>query len=282
MLGKLGIIPGFSCTLACKHCITSSKPNHSVHLTNNEIEHLIEDIATNSSNITELIFSGGEPSLYIDSINKILSGIKSHIDGIKISMVTNGHFATDQNSCEFLLDLPKLDSLSMSYDEFHELGISFERVVELNKFCAKHDLHFEVNCVLGSPQAYKYEKLCHDHNIPFFLSTMAFLGRAQSLETTYPQRNKPIDIESTCAHLHGAVYLPGRGYSWCIKNLTWESKEFDNLIFSNTIKGLFTNNYYKHLHQTPFSQMLTHLGKSRSDYRTGCEICSEYTKCTKR
>ncbi len=73
-LSCLHIIPGYYCNFTCAHCATNSGPNKTIHLNANELEIIKQNI--NDYLFEKIIFSGGEPTFYINKINTILSNYK--------------------------------------------------------------------------------------------------------------------------------------------------------------------------------------------------------------
>jgi MoaA/NifB/PqqE/SkfB family radical SAM enzyme len=277
-LKKIGIILGFSCTNSCKHCITSSFPKHPIGLTDDEIENICKELYLYRGSLEEIVFSGGEPTLYLRQIKLILSKIQELKMNPKIRMVTNGHFAKTFDSCLFLRDISKLNNISISFDKFHEEFVSFDNVKNLSKFCKKYGISFDVNCTIETPFDFKYKTLCEKNDIPFYYSRLFLTGRAKKLSREIPIRKLPIDITSVCEYNDSAVYIPRRGFTWCVKNLTWNNDKYDDWIFSKTLNKLHRTKFYNKSRNITFQKMLECLKKKEKDYITKCDICEEYLR----
>ena len=83
---------GHRCTLACAHCANMSSPRYHGSLDAQDIKQIIETL--NKLKPKELVFTGGEPTLYLNELNSILKNLK--FDFLSI-LTTNGHFALNDS-----------------------------------------------------------------------------------------------------------------------------------------------------------------------------------------
>ena len=127
------IVPGYKCNLTCDHCATNSGPNEKLELSNVElveIKNYIKDFCPST-----IAFTGGEPFLYTDLINTVLSYYQN-LNDINVRITTNGYFSTSlKNIQKSINKISKISCLQISFDYFHGNRIKREdlRDVEKNK-----------------------------------------------------------------------------------------------------------------------------------------------------
>lgn len=92
---RVYLMMGFSCNFHCKYCLqTCNEGNLNNKLSDdviNYIHHLV-NIRPNSYNKLQLLFWGGEPLLFLDTIKTIVDIFK---DKVEYSIVTNGKLLND-------------------------------------------------------------------------------------------------------------------------------------------------------------------------------------------
>ena len=121
---KLKVLLGLNCNIACRHCLNSSRPGRrDFDVSESEVQSLVSLITTDLR-IDEVAFSGGEPLLYLDSIEAILEA-RSQEGPLKTSITTNGLLLKKER--ERLEEL-KIDSCLLSVDSFHEEQVPSEEL----------------------------------------------------------------------------------------------------------------------------------------------------------
>jgi len=113
---NLGITVGTKCNFRCRHCLVDENLG-SKKISRSEIKLLISEI--NKHTPRTLVFTGGEPTLYVNEINAILSALDATQE-IKVRIITNGYFALNSvATVKVLKSFKLLNGVSMSYDRFH-------------------------------------------------------------------------------------------------------------------------------------------------------------------
>lgn len=109
------------CNMACRHCLRG--PAEDLDMPETLLPKIFKDI----TDINDLVLTGGEPSLNVPMIRKILNYIKDHdiyVDNFYV--VTNGKQVSDefiQVMLDYYLAFDNCDEISavaLSQDEFHE------------------------------------------------------------------------------------------------------------------------------------------------------------------
>jgi pyruvate formate lyase activating enzyme len=139
------------CNFRCPYCQNSSLVSEEKFQWMPEIgeEEIIQKISSRAGFIDGVVFSGGEPTLYGDSLQRIMSQIKSlqtcHL--LKIKLDTNGSNPTILN---FLLEKNLLDFVAMDiktssdrYDEITGFQHSIPRIEQSIALLKKSKIDYE-------------------------------------------------------------------------------------------------------------------------------------------
>jgi len=116
---SLALLLTYKCNFLCDHCSVSAGPNRREVLTINHVRRVIEEAYTVPS-IRTIVFTGGEPTLYLDVLEAGIS--LAHDKGFVTRLVTNAWWAkTPKQADRFLQNIRAagLDELNVSYDDFH-------------------------------------------------------------------------------------------------------------------------------------------------------------------
>lgn len=135
------------CNMKCDHCLRGNAEN--INMTMKTIEPLL----SRTMQINTLTFTGGEPTLNIPLMKKILNYCKAHtIPVLNIYIVTNGKVVSD-NFLSTMIDwyayciesnngyMPDTAGLSLSKDTYHE-NIPDENINKLKAFTFFDESHY--------------------------------------------------------------------------------------------------------------------------------------------
>lgn len=135
------------CNMKCNHCLRGDAEN--INMTMKTIEPLL----SRTMQINTLVFTGGEPTLNIPLMKKILNYCKIHtIPVLNIYIVTNGKVVSD-NFLRTMIDwyayciesndggMPDISGLSLSKDIYHEY-IPEENINKLKAFALFDEGHY--------------------------------------------------------------------------------------------------------------------------------------------
>lgn len=104
----LSIMPTYRCTAACKNCGTLSSPHAKACLTVQEITSVIDE--GHEANFRVVVFTGGEATLEMEPL---VEGIKKATGyGMVTRLVTNAHWAIDEEAASSFITLMKRSGLS--------------------------------------------------------------------------------------------------------------------------------------------------------------------------
>lgn len=218
---ELGVVVGYKCSFKCAHCCTGH--GRTQGLSPEEILAVISAINLHAPR--SLLFVGGETTLYLDTINEILSAA-NNLSHRRVSITTNGYFARSERAAvAVLLAFRKLDSVQLSYDKFHAEFLPFENVVNLYAACRKLELKFCVINTIASPMdLVGLKKLEAVGNFKILVNKVMAAGMAarNGIEYCYPSFNKNV-LRRRCPARHKLVYVCGRGFSICCSNLAFDT-----------------------------------------------------------
>ncbi|MHC5227694.1 radical SAM protein [Enterococcus sp. LJL99] len=116
------------CNASCKHCCFSCSSKSSEHLSDEELDNLVEYILNNDE-IEVVSLTGGEALLRKDKVLEIIKLISNV--GKKVTLISNGYWAVTPQKTEMLLqDLYDrgLRALTISYDDYHREYIPLIRI----------------------------------------------------------------------------------------------------------------------------------------------------------
>lgn len=134
------------CTARCRDCpvVHEGNPPHS--LSADEMIQIIEDIL-HFGFLQLVVFTGGEPFLIGDDLNKVVKYAANH--GVLTRIVTNAYWATTkEKAVEILTDLKMagLTELNISCDDFHQEFVPLENIRNANDAALAIDLPLLLAC----------------------------------------------------------------------------------------------------------------------------------------
>lgn len=216
-IGSLAVLVGYKCNFACAHCITAGKTGALSETDNKRIVSAIERYG-----IRELHFVGGEPSLFVEAINKVLSRLSS-LDKIKVRITTNGSFARTISEAEGLLQrFKKIDFLELSYDKFHKKFLPEKNIRNLFLTCRKRGVRFGVLFSAESPMDLVLLKdLNAVGKFPISLQYVVPFGAAKKNSIAWRHRSpEAILLGKKCPTSNKLIYICQQGFTVCCSALT--------------------------------------------------------------
>ena len=247
----MAIEVGDRCNFKCDHCGVGEIKN--LTLSSGEIELLTHSIEQHK--FKEILFIGGETTLYIREINRILKGINGTTVP-KITITTNGHFAKNTTAAKKVLSsIWRLDAVQLSYDKYHCKFLPFEYVKNLRIACSDLGVRFSVLTAIQDPMDLVIlQKLWKLGEIPVGISKVLPIGNAKknSLGMMYPSFNKKI-LTELCPGRNKLVYLCGRGFSSCCSLLV-KRKKFNTFVGA-TVAEYFKSSFYSMVSKNTFARL---------------------------
>lgn len=207
------VIPGYACNFSCSHC--SAESHKKADLSEREIR-LVSDTIIDRG-IKRIFFTGGEPFLYVRTMNKVLELVSSDRP-LSITVTTNGAFASSsEKALETLGSLRKLDNIQLSYDRFHAEFLPEEKIAHLYEACRKLKKKFSVVLTLESPLDLRLVQLLRRVG-DFPISVQKVLGfgsaRRNGLEFRYPNFDRKV-LSQYCPVRGLMAYVPSCGFTSC-------------------------------------------------------------------
>ena len=128
----------------CKHCLRGYPQNKVIS------DEVIDKFFSQVNYISEITFGGGEPSLYLKQIRKIIAAIlKYDVDVGNFYIVTNGREFSEEliEICELLYHNicteNEISGLAVSDDKFHKENHEDIKKFEYNKFLYYYENEFD-------------------------------------------------------------------------------------------------------------------------------------------
>lgn len=271
---SLGITVGTECNFRCRHCLVDERLGNK-KISRIEIQRLISEIDTHSPRA--IVFTGGEPTLYLKEINAILSAIAA-TQKIKVKVITNGHFAVNPAAAEKTLkSFRLLNGVSVSYDKFHSEFVREAHIHNLYEACHKLGLSFSVMCAIQSPLDLTFLNKLKLSGISITTQKILPIGNAKAngLEYGYQQFEDMV-LKRKCPNLGGLVYNCGFGFTVCCGFLASES---DNRRYVHqTIAEHRGSPFYQLISKYSFGELLRKAGMSKKQlspvHSSPCSLCA--------
>lgn len=272
---RLGIVVGYRCNFHCSHCLVSEKGQR--ELSGPEIDKLRGIVATQQ--FESVLFIGGEPTLYIKTINRILEGFQPRPDGI-VAITTNGHFAkTEAGAVNTLKKIHGLNFVQVSYDNYHKRFIKLSNIANLYSASKKLGMRFAVLVAVLSPLdlvllqelkaagiAEKYVRVQGIHAIGS--------AAANQLEYSYPSFNPDV-LKKKCPKNGTIVYICGEGFTICCSHLAFE-RENTNFVHS-TMEQHEASGFFRLISRFSFEELMFKAGVGREELKPRhsypCALC---------
>lgn len=272
---QFNILVGMGCNQSCRHCTTNSSPSLiKEEIDNDEISKIIDTI--NANNFREVMFSGGEPSLYYASIEKIMDSVHKKIF---YSMTTNGQFLySDSNFNKINNIIKRMKRIYISIDSFH-------RHVDVNKLCQFRDylsslkIDFALRVTITDPlEIVKIKNEYKDYNFKLIWQKCGVGGRAKMENLSY----KYIDFDENvlnqkCPSLNILNYIPKKGFSNCCANLVFNSNLAQ--VFSSEYNSLKDLSFLKYMQKYTFGDLIkkkqVQIPKLTAEMSDPCYLCEQ-------
>ena len=120
-LKQVHLLLTYKCIYECDHCFVWSTPGADATMSWKQLQMIIEQAAEIPS-VDWIYFEGGEPFLFYPLLVKGVQLAKQK--GLKVGIVSNAYWATDEDDPSFWLDpfKGKVADLSLSQDDYHGSG----------------------------------------------------------------------------------------------------------------------------------------------------------------
>ncbi len=269
MSNHLQILLGLNCNFKCKHCLNESGPGiKSVNLAEHDIDLIMNELVENK-NINKLGFSGGEPLLYVDAIQKLVELIGTELKrDIKYTLTTNGSLI--EKNLNFFR-LVKFDSIVLSFDKWHLdfiTDVNFKKSVQsAKKICPNIEISFVYD---DDAEIKLITDIAMDLDVKVIFSKVVKSGRFEKL-TELSRNNieylKCPNMSNERKNADQYLYYPSKGYSICCGPLAFSTKPQLIDVFAGNTKEVVDSGLYA---------TLTRLSKSKikKSYLTDCDNCN--------
>jgi MoaA/NifB/PqqE/SkfB family radical SAM enzyme len=283
--GGLNVILGYFCNYKCGHCVSSSGPQRRKdEMTEEDFERLKSGMQARPP--TLLLFTGGEPTLSIPAMNRVIS-LHPDPSSAQVAITTNGWFASSaQKIASILSQITQLNKVQMSADVFHGNESKFEWVSNLAGYCQEHGIEFNVTMCISEPmQLAAAKEMVEKLGIKVTFQPVTGTGRAAETgaEFQYPLFEKET-LKEKCPILQtGRSYFPRQGYSVCCSNLVFSKQPLD--VIHPTEDEHLESKFFKNLSQHTMGELariygvdLSGAGSSQSHVCGLCEYIHSRAK----
>jgi hypothetical protein len=264
------------CNFSCAHCLNSSGPKAKRwYPTDDSLDVLASEI-NGAPQIEMLNFTGGEPSLFLPQIRKLLERIHR-----KIAMVitTNGWFA--DRSVSYLDELP-LQAVVISHDRFHTPFISLEKLVPLVRHYQARGINVSFNFVFDDIQELAYLSKIQELGVTVHTSKLIDSGRGsaesawkdtsvihQTCPSLVPDQRRTPDLEKV-------IYISQEGFTACCGPLVFDELTPQGFAFSPSMSEYSEQPLIKAISSGTFAEQAKQVGLDLSalDFKSACDPCA--------
>lgn len=269
-MGEINIVPGYQCNMSCAHCLNDSGPSRTEsNLGTEELKNIIQEIKHRTP--PKMTFTGGEPTLYIQTINYLIAGHPA-IDSCEVKITTNGKFATSlQSAIATLNKINHLSFVQMSYDFFHQKYVPFKNVENLAAAAARLNIKFQIITTVQNPmQIAEINDLTEGLKVRVVFQPSVKAGRALTTKSSfeYPKLQEDV-LKKKCPNIGTITYIPQRGYTVCCSSLVFNSKSKD--IVHGSISEHYESPFYNMVSKFSFGEIIE---KKKVDFKNLSPSCS--------
>jgi organic radical activating enzyme len=274
-ISGLVVIPGYACNFFCPHCSVYGRKKSP--LSNEEIQLIAGTIQRHG--IKSLFFSGGEPSLYISEINRILDLVVGSKE-LTVTITTNGSFASDPvKAFETLGSFQKLSSIQLSYDKFHQKYLPDHNIANLYAACRKLKKRFSVVLTIETPLDLQLIQFLRQRgDFPIAVQTVLPVGAARMnrIEYKYPVFDRKV-LSRRCVVKEKLSYVAGYGFTSCCLAPELPVSRFK--YFHPTIEEHMASEFFRLITGHTLKGMMRELGVVDIDFAPKhsfpCMLCAE-------
>jgi organic radical activating enzyme len=240
------LVPGLTCNLTCPHCVNESGPTARGSLAKDERDKIVA--ALNRIQPKTMLLTGGEPTVYLESINEILGKLTFRP---RVILTTNGTYALTLEQARAKLDqMPILDGIQLSFDPHHESTLDSPLPAVLKQYCEQRGLEFVVIVSMSRVMDLTFAAQVEEkYQAPVIIQKIEGSGRARKTGVEFQYEVfDPAVLNERCPNSSAPSYIQGKGFTVCCSNVVYNlpgdqyaEKEFGDLersAFHREVTGL--------------------------------------------
>ena len=250
---KLAIAIGTKCNFRCRHCtIFNTDKNRSPRP--DEIKTLRSAVRKLAPG--RLLFTGGEPTLYIPQIKNIVAA-HPELRNCQVVVTTNGHFAgTKEKTRAFLSSLKFVNHIQMSYDKFHAEFVPIANVKNLYEVAREMNKEFSLLFAIESPMDLQLlPTIKKTGNFSVGIQKILPLGEAKNNHTDFQHPGFDSEVlRKKCPNSDTMTYMCGKGFSWCCSELVFCNPHI--ACSHKTVAEHLASKFYKLISKNSFGSLM--------------------------
>jgi hypothetical protein len=224
-----------------------------------------------------IVFTGGEPTLFVNEINSIVEGIDG-LKEVRVTLITNGHFSTTaEEAAKMLRSFRRLTGVQLSYDKFHAEFLPEDRGAKLLNACREMGLSFGILCAIEEPADLLILNKPEFIGVPVTVQKVLPGGAAGDAGVSY--RYSVFDenvLDKKCPNKGNIVYNCGAGFTTCC-GLLASAGDRKKYVHPG-IKEHRSSAFYKLVSENNFGDLLKRAGVRKQDllpeHSAPCVLCS--------
>lgn len=262
---------GHGCNLSCPHCCVNSGPDCFVVFNKAEADLFVSEIRLHRPE--NLLFTGGEPTLYLDRIAYVIERCKD-VPLKHVGMTTNGHFLVNSDGFDLLRKIANFTFIQLSCGLLYNNFIDVKKIDAFAKICKKQNIVLSLNIPIAMPE----DMLLYDAHLSLGLPTsftkIIASGRAKNNNLYFKSPRFDESVLNKKCSQDIITYRGGAGFSMCCGNLVR-----NNVVeaIHKTIAQHVESPFFKRVTGTTFGEFAAEVGVKQSDLKSfhslPCHLC---------
>jgi len=214
----VNFILGNKCNSNCSHCFSNSTSGSKAALSEKKAIEYAQIISQNAS-IKEVHFNGGEPLLYHNTLEKIISIITASRP-VLIKIATGaGEFESIERVEKILASISKIDEFWVSIDNYHLESISIQNYLNFDKVVRQRNIPVVYSICYRNLKEYTDTlTIIHENNLThtrIAKQPVASVGRGKNLDGLLKYEDSEIPKDYHCPETNVATIWPNGRVSNC-------------------------------------------------------------------
>jgi organic radical activating enzyme len=281
-LNNIDVFTTSRCNFSCSHCAVKSHHfgNNRTSIGDADACAILDFIINNE--VEEIRFTGGEPTLEIDTINTLIVKALQIKPKLKTSIMTNSWFSSTYDKCkDTLKKIDNLSSILISYDKFHSQFLPLSNLDVIKKYCDDYKISLNIAYCIESPMdLIEMKKIEDETGIECSYQNILPIKHALNNNCYYKYNyfDKKV-LQESCPNTQSLIYYPGLGFSQCCGSLLFNnSNKIAEKVCSAKIEKYMVSRFFILLNNYNFGDLVEMAGIKEDEYISNhtisCNLCN--------
>lgn len=269
----LSLIVTRQCNFSCKCCPVIRSELPCFEWTQEDTEIICQFVI--DSGVSSISFTGGEPTLVIETIETIQAALPAEIN---FSLTTNGSFL---ESLECNLSRISLNQITVSIDKYHDefSSLSLDAIRSGLETASTLGVQPGIAIIVDDHRDFELLASFQDSDIPIHpIRRMSF---PEIIADDIFAKSEFSQTELKCPNCGPqgddiVFYFPGHGFCRCSGRMLFENHSCSNIFFADSYKSLKSHTFWNQVLNENFEQFLDRhrVDNLANKYDTACDLCT--------